>query len=654
MAQSKAPWTFVNDEDDNIYVFRNNCRLQFKGITFPRVLDVEIASEETLKRSAMDIPTSDAVLIIFADKRKVVLRVSQFVPDQDNFTRSFRSDGSSSCFVETFYRVTSSTNSEIDGSQDLLTQEPVTSTAKSRTTYTIKSQQIPPLMSPESQVEENHDLGDGNGFPPENKAIDGTFEVNLCNISDAPDLIRFRNIDDAFVEQIMDDIKVGTSTQPLALLLESGQELDVRNINNNTFFCLGGNHLRHAYSKLGISKASAKLYVDLTEEECLIVSKMHNDVGHFIKKMTNLDLILLLRRQLSPSNEERVSDIIKIKEWRSRIGRILPKEMNIKSIQPLMNIAMSPQTLFNNVIKVYELYRAQCLKNQKQKKKPEEMKSTSLWKAMLTISDEVIEGLLRRVVDKELSLKEMQGKCEEIKKYRVLQKMIIKATNKAWAEAVKIYFNGNDEDAETALHPYLGMAETPEFQAFIDKLQLRDENVGTGNKSRIYAVREVQAANCVYLGEDEVNEDIMRKVHSKNIAHSIPRYTIMSFSPLEDATQRVGEFSYTKLAVSIDQKKKTDCQFNELKVLHIAQYGTKFVTTQPGTVATQHFVMKDNNMLPIFQLFCHENSVVLIMNSKLVDVIQSFTLIKCSIYVCFTNAQEKRNLKRKFHSVGEE
>lgn len=32
----------------------------------------------------------------------------------------------------------------------------------------------------------------------------------------------------------------------------------------------------------------------------------------------------------------------------------------------------------------------------------------------------------------------------------------MKVTEKDWPEVVNSYYDGNDEDAETALHPYLG------------------------------------------------------------------------------------------------------------------------------------------------------------------------------------------------------
>ena len=36
--------------------------------------------------------------------------------------------------------------------------------------------------------------------------------------------------------------------------------------------------------------------------------------------------ILLLRRQLGPITDERVTDLVQIRAWRSKVSKILPKE----------------------------------------------------------------------------------------------------------------------------------------------------------------------------------------------------------------------------------------------------------------------------------------------------------------------------------------
>ena len=56
-------WTFVHDADDNIFVSRNGKRLQIKDCTLPRVVDVEVASEDALSKTFLDIPLVDAIVV---------------------------------------------------------------------------------------------------------------------------------------------------------------------------------------------------------------------------------------------------------------------------------------------------------------------------------------------------------------------------------------------------------------------------------------------------------------------------------------------------------------------------------------------------------------------------------------------------------------
>ena len=47
-------------------------------------------------------------------------------------------------------------------------------------------------------------------------------------------------------------------------------------------------------------------------------------------------------------------------------------------------------------------------------------------------------------------------KCEEIKKYRLLQRQLIKSTDMAWENIILHFFDGSDAEAESSLHPFLG------------------------------------------------------------------------------------------------------------------------------------------------------------------------------------------------------
>ncbi|XP_063404775.1 uncharacterized protein LOC134688219 [Mytilus trossulus] len=182
-----------------------------------------------------------------------------------------------------------------------------------------------------------------------------------------------------------------------------------------------------------------------------------------------------------------------------------------------------------------------------------------------------------------------------------------------------------------------------------------DENTQSDKLYKFLAVKELRAADFIFLAEEEVKEETIRKIHAKNIERSIPKYTIASFTKLNKETEKVADYCFGKIAINVQQKKGSESHFTDLQEMHVAQFGSKTVTALPGKTAKQYFCLKNlNDLSEIFNLFCNVNSMVLIINSKLINIIQSFQVIKCVIYVHFINSVDKKNLKRKFHAIEEE
>lgn len=86
----------------------------------------------------------------------------------------------------------------------------------------------------------------------------------------------------------------------------------------NSFYCYSYIFIfycRCAYEKLHKEHAFAKIYVDLTDEECLIVAKFHNEVGHYVKELTNFDMVIHLSCQVKLNVYKFYYKCFFIKKW---------------------------------------------------------------------------------------------------------------------------------------------------------------------------------------------------------------------------------------------------------------------------------------------------------------------------------------------------
>lgn len=64
--KAKGPcWTFISDEDNNVFVFRFGKKMEVNGYTFPRVISLELVTEEQLQQTSLEIPVSDAIYVSF-------------------------------------------------------------------------------------------------------------------------------------------------------------------------------------------------------------------------------------------------------------------------------------------------------------------------------------------------------------------------------------------------------------------------------------------------------------------------------------------------------------------------------------------------------------------------------------------------------------
>ncbi|XP_063400168.1 uncharacterized protein LOC134684788 [Mytilus trossulus] len=298
-------WTFVPLQE-KVYVFRNGKRIVMSSGNhdiLPDVCEVEVISESDVLRSKIKWKKEDGVRVVFSDQKKVVLKVCDFIWNDNEFSRQFKDVTTAESFVSTFEKRTYISASEMETQEplymaeivDLIPDTPVPFNKQTSLTSSKRKTLIPVLMSPvEPAIKKTNSL--------EEKMLDGLYQIELKQISEAPENIRLRDIDSDFVDQIKTEMELSgnIATQPLALCIPNlkEDEFEESNINNYDFICLGGNHLRCAYEKLHKKHAFAKIYVDLTDEECLIVAKFHNEVGHYVKELTNFDMVIHLSCQV--------------------------------------------------------------------------------------------------------------------------------------------------------------------------------------------------------------------------------------------------------------------------------------------------------------------------------------------------------------------
>ncbi|VDI10801.1 Hypothetical predicted protein [Mytilus galloprovincialis] len=90
------------------------------------------------------------------------------------------------------------------------------------------------------------------------------------------------------------------------------------------------------------------------------------------------------------------------------------------------------------------------------------------------------------------------------------------------------------------------LSDSSEFDGYIERLKSVSNNMKKMKKTT-----DFNKADLIFLSGNEVSEDVIRKVHSKNIEKNVKLYTIMSTSELKEQAKTVGEFAYNKIAYTL-------------------------------------------------------------------------------------------------------
>ncbi|CAC5356730.1 unnamed protein product [Mytilus coruscus] len=135
---------------------------------------------------------------------------------------------------------------------------------------------------------------------------------------------------------------------------------------------------------------------------------------------------------------------------------------------------------YSKVVQVFHMYEHGELKDQKPIKKGQgKISLTAIrpWRAVMTLEEGDIITFLDRLIEKEWSIDQFQRKCEEIKDYRKLQKKMMDHLDQEWSSIKSQYYGGDDTEAEAALHPYLRLSDSSEFDNYIERLKSVSNNM---------------------------------------------------------------------------------------------------------------------------------------------------------------------------------
>ncbi|XP_071128425.1 uncharacterized protein [Mytilus edulis] len=156
---------------------------------------------------------------------------------------------------------------------------------------------------------------------------------------------------------------------------------------------------------------------------------------------------------------------------------------------------------YSKVVQVFHMYEHGKLKDQKPIKKGQgKITLTAIrpWRAVMTLAECDIIQFLDRIIEKEWSIDQFQRKCEEIKDYKKLQKKMIDHLDQEWTSIKSQYYGGDDTEAEAALHPYLRLTDSSEFDNYIKKLKSESNNL-----KKMKTTTGFNKADLVFLAENE-------------------------------------------------------------------------------------------------------------------------------------------------------
>ncbi|XP_052081054.1 uncharacterized protein LOC127719000 [Mytilus californianus] len=117
----------------------------------------------------------------------------------------------------------------------------------------------------------------------------------------------------------------------------------------------------------------------------------------------------------------------------------------------------------------------------------------------MTLEEGDIIIFLDRLIEKEWSIDQFQRKCEEIKDYRKLQKKMMDHLDQEWTSIKSQYYGGDDKEAEAALHPYLRLSDSSEFDNYIERLKSVSNNM-----KKMKTTTDFNKADLIFLSGNEV------------------------------------------------------------------------------------------------------------------------------------------------------
>lgn len=210
------------------------------------------------------------------------------------------------------------------------------------------------------------------------------------------------------------------------------------------------------------SEALGMVYCGLTDEEALRLAMRHNVNGHFTHGLTHRDYVegcrarLYVMAEKDPLHDPTPKASL---EWKKACLKcILPKGIvNTRSANIFTQAAFSAP-VFTLAMSVIEMFEDGELKGQKEIRTKKQLQTTPDFKQhyfepLQNLDEEFQLRVLRKVADKELSLKELKEAGTEFRLLKLAKTLFVRCTRKGtWEEAVEAFPQFATDEA---LKPYL-------------------------------------------------------------------------------------------------------------------------------------------------------------------------------------------------------
>lgn len=286
--------------------------------------------------------------------------------------------------------------------------------------------------------------------------------------------------------------------------LSNKEEWKLKDKDSYSYEVLGGTHLSLATKVMHERQPNnphfagrmCRIYVGLSNEQAIYLGAMHQQSSMFQHEITYSEEVERCRMQLFGCADVSGDPPNPGPSWRDDCSRILCKEK--KGLSEVFAMARVGKDVWKEFQEVNSLCEKGSLKDQKVSA-GEVMRgvvSLTQWhmKPLCSLSDEQRLYLLRKVKEKEISLKELKQEAHNVRSLSQVQEAIVNFFQlKSWEEAANKF--GDSVCSERLLRFRGDFEKLHEFKMFLKHLQNKTEHTIDG-----------QASGTIITGSDGVTK----------------------------------------------------------------------------------------------------------------------------------------------------